>query len=520
MNIRFEMPTSTTSHHPVDVESEQASGLSPRGRLKFLLRDSVLYGGAAAISQAFALITFPILARHFTVPDYGVLDFFLTLSSLLAILLIFGQDSAVARYFYEHNDHDSRRQLISQSLLFQLAGVVLIAPVLWVLADRATALIFVPDQIGDTPALFRIVLLMLPFQVLINFSQNILKWTFDRTRFLLMSVGMTAFQASGLVVVVLWLDAGIREVLIVCSATSALFGLLGLLFVRQWLVWPRNIRYLREMLPFAVPIGVICVASAFAPTLQRTLTDRLLGTTDLGLYAAGTKVAMLVGLVVGAFQTAWGPFSLSIYRQSDAAHTYNQVLRLFALGICVFVLGLSLLGGLIILVLASDRYGGASVVVFPLAMGLAVQATSWITELGIGLSKRSHLNLYPYLVSLAVSLGAIWLLAPVLGLFGVGIGVLLGHLIKAIVASWLAQRAYPLPWSYTPVVVLMTATIAVGLGAAWLGQLFGDRVQAVTIGGSIPLVALMGWRMLFTAVERGAMMEMVARRMGLMTYKG
>jgi len=69
-----------------------------------------------------------------------------------------------------------------------------------------------------------------------------------------------------------------------------------------------------------------------------------------------------------------------------------------------------------------------------------------------------------------------------------------------------------LPWSYTPVVVLMTATIAVGLGAAWLGQLFGDRVQAVTIAACIPVVAVAGWKLLFTARERGAMRELVARR--------
>ncbi len=495
-------------------DTERAIGLTPRGRLAFLLRDSALYGGSAAISKAFGLITFPIVSRHFSVAEYGVLDYFLTFATPLAVLLIFGQDAAVARYFYEHTDRNERRQLISQSLLFQIAGVALAAPILWLLADSMSSALLPSEQVMRAPELLQLVVLQLPFLLLINFSQNILKWTFDRVRFLTISLGMTVFQASGLLIAVLVFDASIREVLMVCLVTSVVFGTLGLLFVRKWLGWPRGFGYLREMLPFAAPLGVICFASTCAPTLERTLTDRLLGTTDLGLYAAGTKVAMLVGLVVGAFQTAWGPFSLSIYRQPDAARTYNQVLRLFALGICVLVLGLALFGSLIILVLASDRYRGASVVVFTLAMGLAVQATSSITELGIGLSKRSHLFLYPYLVSLGVSLGAIWLFAPVLGLLGVGLGVLIGHLAKAIVASWLAQRAYPLPWSYTPVVLLMTATIAVGLGAAWLGQRFGDRVQAVTIAASIPMVVAAGWRLLFTARERGAMRELVMRRLG------
>jgi O-antigen/teichoic acid export membrane protein len=266
------------------------------------------------------------------------------------------------------------------------------------------------------------------------------------------------------------------------------------------------------MLPYAVPLGVICVAGAFSPTLERILTDRLLGAQELGLYAAAAKVAMLVGLLVGAFQTAWGPFSLSIHRQPYAAHTYNQVLRLFALAMCVAVLGLTLIGGLIIWVLASDRYSGAASAVFPLAMGLAVQATSWITELGIGLSKRSHLNLYPYGASLAVTLGAIWIFAPAYGLFGVACGVLLGHCARAVVASWLAQRAYPLPWSYGPVIVLMSATALLGLLAAWGGQCFGDHVHAVILVSSILGISLAGWRTLFSQSERAAIRDGLLRR--------
>ena len=90
------------------------ANLKLKGRLAFLLKDSALYGGAAAISKAFALITFPILARHFSISDYGKIDFFLVLSNLFTVFIIFGQDTAVARYFYEHENVSERKQIISQ----------------------------------------------------------------------------------------------------------------------------------------------------------------------------------------------------------------------------------------------------------------------------------------------------------------------------------------------------------------------------------------------------------------------
>jgi O-antigen/teichoic acid export membrane protein len=491
------------------ADSQLIATHSARGRLRFLLKDSAMYGGAASLSKALSLITFPIVARHFSTAEYGALDYFVTLTGLLAILLIFGQDSAVARYFYEHEDLRDRRQLISQSLLLQLTAVAIAMPTLWFGANRL-ANILMPER--DAASLLRLITFQLPFIVAINFSQNILKWTFARAQFLTMSLGMSVVQVAGLVTVVLVFDADVRLVLLVSLGTSVIFGTLGLTFVRKWLEWPRNLRFVREMLPFAAPIGVICVAGAVSPTLERTLTDRLLGADELGLYAAAAKVAMLLSLLVGAFQTAWGPFSLSIYRQPDAARTYNQVLRLFTLAMCMVVLGLMLGSGLIISVLAPDRYSGAAIAVFPLAMGLAIQATSWITELGIALSKRSHLSLYPYCVSLAVTLGAIWTLAPELGLVGVGCGVLLGHISRALVAAGLAQRAYPLPWSYAPVILIMSATTLLGLLATWIGYRFGDHMQTVVLALSIPAIAMAGWRLLFSQSERVAVRNGLLQR--------
>ena len=80
-----------------------------RTRLGFLIKDSLVYGGAAAISQAFSLITFPLLTRHFAVEEYGVLDYFMVLSSFLVTLFIFGQDSATDRSALVRRDKMARQ---------------------------------------------------------------------------------------------------------------------------------------------------------------------------------------------------------------------------------------------------------------------------------------------------------------------------------------------------------------------------------------------------------------------------
>jgi len=484
-------------------------GLAQSGRLSFLLKDTVVYGGATAISQACSLITFPLLTRRLSVTDYGVLDYFMLLSSFLATLFIFGQDSAVARYFYEYEEKAKRCQLISQSLIFQLLGLALLLPLLWGCSEWLTGLLI---ESTDSVRLFKIVLLQLPFLLLINFSQNIFKWTFDRSRFLTMSLGFALLRASLLGIAVLEFDAGIEGVLLVSLLICAVFGMLGLLLVRQWLVRPTDFIHIRQMLRYAMPFGFICALSGLSPTLDRTLTNQVLGAVDLGLYSAGTKVAMMIGMVVGAFQTAWGPFSLSIYKKNDAGDTYNWVLKLFVASMCGLVFALTIVAQPLVSMLASDRYAGSVVVVFPLAMGLAIQATSWITEIGIGISKRSYLNIYAYTFGVVATVISILLLAPDLGILGVALGVMIGHTAKAIISSWLAQRAYPLPWQYLQVSMALGSTLVIGLLAIWIDHQLGTQAYTLVLGAGLFAVLGMSWGVLLDASERQQLTMYVRNR--------
>lgn len=492
------------------AESDMARPIdrSLRGRLVFLLKDSFLYGGAAAVSKAFSLITFPLMARHFTVAEYGIIDYFLVLASLLGVFFIFGQDSAVARFFYEYEDTFARRQLITQSLVFQIAGLGILLPPLWVGADWVAQFVIDTDQ---RTIYFRIVLLQLPSILLINFSQNLLKWTFQRAKFLIMSLGFTIVQASLLLIAVLVFNVGITGVLLVSLATSVFFAVIGLFFVRVWLTRPVDFHYLHEMLLFAIPYGVIGLLATFLPTLERSLTDSLLGAEELGLYAAATKIAMLIGLFVGAFQTAWGPFSFALYKQPDAGQTFNLVFRLFAVLACLAALLISLVAQPLIELLASDRFSSAALAVFPLVMGLVVQATSWITEIGIGISKRSHLSLYAYTAAILATFAGIWFMAPLYGLLGVGYGVLLGHIAKAIIASWMAQRAFPLPWHYRSVILLMAVTLAAGVLSIWVRKNYGIAATNGVLCGSMVFVSLIGWRVLLNQIERKRIISTMLR---------
>ena len=75
--------------------------LSSISKLKFLLKDSLYFGGLKAVGMLFPLITTPLLTNHLSVQNYGLYDSSLVLALFFSSFFIFGQDSAVARWFYE-----------------------------------------------------------------------------------------------------------------------------------------------------------------------------------------------------------------------------------------------------------------------------------------------------------------------------------------------------------------------------------------------------------------------------------
>lgn len=478
---------------------DDPSLLSLRHKLSFLFKDSILYGGAAALNKAFSFITFPLLARHFSVDEYGLIDFFSVIAGLLGTFFIFGQDSAVARFFYEYKDDQSRQQLISQSLILQLIFVLVVLPIFWVFAD------FLAYKLSGYPnsgRLLKLIIFQVPFLVIVNFSQNLLKWTFSRFRFLIISLGSVFVNAAILLGAIYFYDIGVEGVFIISLIAKISFGLLGLYYVKGWLAKPKNFIFLKELVPYAIPFGVICCIGAFIPTFERGVINSQLGSHGLGLYAAGAKIAMMMTLVIQAFQTAWGPFSLAIYKEPDAAEAYNWVLKVFVVLMCVSVLILSAIGETVVHLMASARYAGAGIIVFPLSMGLVIQATSWITEIGINLSKRSYLGLYGHTMYLLTTAFSVFLFAKIAGFVGVAFGVMLGQIVKSVVASFMAQRAYPLPWAYRPIIIIYIFCIVIGMLCTWVSVAHNIMLTSILYGIGIIAISMLAWVLFFNPQER------------------
>lgn len=487
-------------------------------RLRFLAGDAAVYGLAAGLNKALALFTFPLLARHFSVANFGTIDLLNTFAVLVTTLLIFGQDSAAARFYYDTDDQSERRQVVTQALVFQFIVMALLLPPAWIFAA------LIADWLGmgveQGAALVRLVIAQAPFFVLTTYCLGLLKWTFKRWEFFLISVGSAVFTLVALFAALALGQLDLTGVFVVYLLTRSLFGLVALWLVRDLFSWPRGMEKVRFLLPFAVPFGIICVAVSFLPVLERWYVGLLLGPVALGYFAAGAKVAMLINLPISAIEMSWGPFSLSLHKEADAAETYNTVLKLVCLALFAGVLAITAVADLVVALLGSERYAAGGAVVFALAMGLALQGISYVSSVGIVFSKRSYLKLYAYGVMLAVAAAAIPLLAARHGIAGAAWGSMLAMLAKLLVETWLAQRAWPLRWCFGGPAFLTGFTLLIGvIHQLTLGSVAMAGIGLIPLAGLLLIVPLVwfglmpfGTRAKAAAILHGALRKTGAAR--------
>ena len=485
--------------------------LGLRGRLNFLAKDSVLYGMSGGITKCFALITFPLLSRHFGISDYGIIDMFGVLATALAVFLGFGQNQTIARFFYERKDRDHQKNVISLAFLNSLVVALLTLPVLWLIIPFAARRM---TGIEEAESLLKLIVLCLPFMVVTNLVLFVCKFSFARFRYLVMTVGNGVARLLALLIALFVFDIGVVGVFVLNLVLSLLFSTIGIIFIREWLVVPRELRLLRSVLPYTLPLWVIQSITAFLLFYERSLLEDLLGSADLGLYAAGAKVALLLALPISAFLVAWQPFAMSIHQGKEVARTYNLILRASTFGMLIMVIFLDAMSRYILLILAGADFEGGALVVFPLAMAAALGLVVKIVGIGLQISNKSGLRLFAYLVYLPISLVAIYLFAREMGLPGVAFGVLFGQTALLVIESWFSCRHYRISWSFPRIGMSCLVVLVAGILMNMLG---GDASRAGMVAiksGWLIVFFVLGWYLLFNGYERGQVVGVLRTALG------
>jgi O-antigen/teichoic acid export membrane protein len=327
--------------------------------------------------------------------------------------------------------------VFSTGAAVQLALCVVAVVVCWIVTRALLNALNIPRGL-DTE--LRLAVASAPGAVLSQYAQNWFKWTRARMRF----VSFVCLQ-SGLYVGAVFYALEVREagLLGVMTATvAAQWGtaLVGLWWCRGFMTPRVSSQLLPGLLQFGFPMMLVALAAALVVGLDRLVLTQYVSGTDLGLYAFGQRLSMIMVVVVTAFQTAFGPYAFSVWTKQRAPELFArfQTYYLVAAGIIALIIASS--GRVLVRVLGSDAYSGAESVLPLLVLGSMVYGLYSFASLGVFYGKATWRNLLALSAGVATTVIADAALAPRFGGTGVALGFVLGNLALVLVGYALSFR--------------------------------------------------------------------------------
>jgi O-antigen/teichoic acid export membrane protein len=250
---------------------------SMRAALKQLSSESLVYGLGQVSGRAVQLLLVPVLTRVLAQAEYGVSDLVFAYLQTAVLVLVFGLDGALARFFYQEPDRAARVRMASSSLVFRLAAGGAAALLLALFAGPLSGALVGSDA-------YRKYILIgaatLPCTLVVLFGNDVLRVTFQPWKFIALNLVQTVLTAGITLWLVLAKDLGVAGVLYGRLGGDAASALVALVLVRRTLA-PRFSRAtLRRMLAYGAPLVPAAIAYGAITSVDRYVLQRARGLED------------------------------------------------------------------------------------------------------------------------------------------------------------------------------------------------------------------------------------------------
>ena len=415
-----------------------------KSAIKFLLKDSAVYGIAGAVNKLMAVFTIPIIVRILTKEEYGVASTVMATAAFFVGFITLGVDSAVARWFFysEDNDNEYRKKITSIGFFIQLTSLVFCMIAFFFLKDYIGQLLF--NDNTELIYYWKIFMFSIPGTAFLLFSNNLFKWTFQRNKYLVITIGNSVTTVVLTLLFLIQFEMGIFGVILAPIISTNIFSLLGIYLGRHFLTNQNifDLKLMKEMLVYGLPFAVIIIIVALLPSVDRLFLLRFVNMDLIGEYSVALKIAGLLYLVVNAFQISFGPYAYSIWHKPEAKKIFSDILVIyFALTVSMGVL-LVCYGDLVISIFAGDKYLSSIRLLPVLLVGISVKSLSEFSLLGINYSKKTYFNILTSVTQFLALLLFNFILTEKFTFIGASTAILISNLIYILLTFYISNKYY------------------------------------------------------------------------------
>lgn len=438
--------------------------------VKRLAKDTAVYGLSTILGKVLNWLLVPMYVRVLENPgEYGIVTNLYAWTALLQVILTYGMETGFFRFVGQEGKTPERvysTTLVSvgtTTSLFFLLGFLFLQPISD-LMDYGS----MPEYVAMLIALVGLdAFLSIPFAWL-RYRRRSLRFGMLKLTKILLAIGLNFF----FLLLCPWIYKHYPEsiswfyfphygvgYIFISDLISSVVALLLFIPELTGFRYVFDLSLLRKMLCYSFPILILGIAGILNQTIDKIIfpflfEDREYADTQLGIYGACFKIAMIMIMFIQAFRYAYEPFIFARNKNEDSKKTYAEAMKYFIIFALFIFLGVMFYLDIIKYLVGPKYYAGLSVV--PIVMlgemffGIYFNLSLWYK-----LTDETKWGAYFSIFGCVVTVCIILFFAPVYGFMACAWASFVCNLLMMLLSYFIGQKKFPIRYDLKTAFVYM-----------------------------------------------------------------
>ncbi len=446
-----------------DNKGKEASGKRQAG-MKSLAKDTAIYGLSSIVGRFLNYLLVPLYTHVISASSggYGVVTNLYAYTALILVILTFGMETTFFRFANKEGENPHTVFSTTMGIVVFLS-VVFLAVVFCGINPIGEALGYADhhlyiEMMATVVALDAIQ--AVPFSYL-RYQKRPLKFAFLKLLFIGMNIGLNLFY---------FLVLGKDDVVYVFSLNLVCTGVITFFFIPEFIrvKWSFDFSLMKRMLSYSWPILILGIAGILNQAFDKMifpwaythtgLHGSAEASTQLGIYGACVKIAMIMAMITQAFRYAYEPIVFAKSKDKDSKVYYAHAMKFFL--IFTLLAFLCVVGYMDILKLIIGRDYREGLVVVPIVMAAEIMMGVYFNlSFWYKLIDKTVWGAVFSIVGCAVLIGVNIIFIPKYGYMACAWGGVAGYGVAMVLSYVVGQMKNPIdyPMKSMAAYVAMTA---------------------------------------------------------------
>jgi O-antigen/teichoic acid export membrane protein len=265
-----------------------------------------------------------------------------------------------------------------------------------------------------------------------------------------------------------WYDPNLKVgYFILANLVASIFTLLFLykeIFAFRWIfdkpLW-------KEIMKYSYPLVIVGFGGMINEMLSRLMYQHLVtidpekAKTNLGIFGACYKLAVLITIFIQIFKMAAEPFFFKKSGDADAKKTYARITKFFVIACCIMWLVVSLYLDVwkILITYKNKEYGEGIHIVPILAMASVFLGVYYNLSVWYKLTNKNMMAAFITFLGVVITIVLNFIFIPWLDYTGAAWTTLICYFFMMVVSYLQGQKQYPIPYATKKLIAYLVITV-------------------------------------------------------------